>query len=629
MPGASSSRAGPHLLAEPRHIAATRVLGHVAAADPQEFPDLEARISRGLRFYLRMLDRVRSYGMWNYGDVHHKWITRGDDWGPQYYRLWGGFHHGKPRLFWWAYMRGGDPALLDFGRAELVHLADIDLCHWSNGAFANGAPNSNKKMVGGLCDYKGFVHWNAGDRHCYNSMIDVFLYDYYLAGNRRSWDAALEHGYCVHRMANADQGRTAAGQVDTLVNLYEATWDPQVAAHMKKRAHLMMSRPPYAQHATYWTPWLWRYWDLTKDPVARDYLLHWADVGLMERTNDPKLKSIKDQVAAKDQRWWGAFPEDGLDVVAYAYYITGEAKYANYCRELVRYRSSFTYRKDGDFFDGWNGQDWYEWAFSVRDSMIALEAAQKGKLTAEDLVDGFNVITPRLDNAAGQRVIGKEYPLPPEAKNQRLTSVFYHDGAPRTVPLGTRSQYYGTVIRLFDPSGRLIKEVTTQDRKSAVEELSLGPEQPKGFYLLTHESQWSFAPAMPSGQKCWTRVGPGVTWCLARGRAFFYVLPESAQIELTFAPGYEVNPRQYRYMGAGSLYDPELNVVAPIAIGNEKKQVITVKVPPSQRGKPWSFVANDLVMLIRAKGISPWVSSSYKSFVGPHPLPPENLAIPQ
>ena len=624
-------QSAPHVLADPQHIAATCVLGQVAAADPREFPELEARLNRGLLFYLRMLDRARSYGMWNYGDVHHKWVTRGAEWGPSYYRLWGGFHHGKPRLFWWAYMRNGDPALLDFGRAQLSHLADIDLCHWSNAEFASGAPNSNRKMVGGMCDYKGFVHWNAGDRNAYNSMIDIFLYDFYLTGNRRSRDAALAHGYYTCQTGNADQGRAAAGQVDTLVNLYEATWDPKVGERMKARAHAVMRLPPYAQHALFWTPWLWRYWEVTKDPAARAYLLHWADAVFLEKDGAPSLTAIRNDMAAKNEKWWGVAPEDALDIVAYAWYITGRQKYADYCRERLCYRSSFTYLKEGDFFDGWNGQDWYEWSFSIRDSMIALKAAQNGKVTLAGLsaYDSINLVTPRMDNAAGQRAFGTDYPMPATAADQRLVTILYHDGTPCKVPVGSRSQYRTTVARLTDPHGAVVKEYTAKDRTTGFEEVALGPNQPKGYYVLTHESPFSFSPAIPDMERMWFRVGKGVTWCMRRGRAFFYVPPDSEQIELTFAPGYPVGANQYRFMGAGTLYDPDLRLVAPIAIGNEKKQVLSVNVPPGQRGKVWCFVANDLVMLIDVKGIAPWMAASPAAFAEPNRAPPETVRLAQ
>lgn len=119
------------------------------------------------------------------------------------------------------------------------------------------------------------------------------------------------------------------------------------------------------------------------------------------------------------------------------------------------------------------------------------------------------------------------------------------------------------------------------------------------------------------------RVGPGVTWCAGRGRAFFFVPPDAARVELTFAPGYGVSPTQYRFMGAGMICDPDLRAVAAISIGNETRQVVGIDVPPAQRGKAWSFVVNDLVMLIGVKGIPPWVSASHKAFTGPNPFPAE------
>jgi hypothetical protein len=80
-----------------------------------------------------------------------------------YFRVWAGFHHGYAPVPWWLYMRGGDSRLLDFARAETLHLMNVDLCQWHNEELGDSSFSApERKHRGGLCDFKGVVHWNAG-----------------------------------------------------------------------------------------------------------------------------------------------------------------------------------------------------------------------------------------------------------------------------------------------------------------------------------------------------------------------------------------------------------------------------------------------------------------------------------
>jgi hypothetical protein len=67
-----------------------------------------------------------------------------------------------------------------------------------------------------------------------------------------------------------------------------------------------------------WIPWLQRYWDLTHYPAASDYLL--------------------------DNRGGGR-----LQNFAYAYYITGDRKYATRCARTILQNSLTTAVRDDEF----------------------------------------------------------------------------------------------------------------------------------------------------------------------------------------------------------------------------------------------------------------------------------------
>ena len=600
-------RSAAHALPDPAHIARTAVLGHVAESDVAAFPMFEARVVRGMKFYLRMLRRVGSYGMWNYGDVHHKWHKRrvGRDmvWRPQYYRLWAGFHHGYARLPWWLYMRTGDPEFLDFGRAQCLHTGDIDLCHWSNAESAKGKPNRNRKMVGGLCDYKGFVHWNAGDRGGYNSMIDHFLYDFYLTGNRRSRDVALEHGYYVLKHMGVSHGRGGAGIADTIINLYKATWDPKVEARMHRACASMMARAPDKQHAPWWTPWLTRYWQLTSSPKAKKYLLDW--------------------VAS------GHFVHDGLDKVSEAWFVTGDLKYAKRCAERLQYRGALTYLRDGDLLDGWTGSGWYEWAFQAREAMMATQAARAGlpHLALADLeTHPVRALTARYE----KDYVARQWKLPYNwrDKRQRVVAALYHDGAAKTIPLGTGFQYKSSESLLYGPDGKPIKRFALEGRRNrgGSEKVGLGPDDPKGFYYMVFFSPFSFRPIIPDLEKIWVRAGRDGMFTQRRGRVFFYVPEDCARFEMTFVGGESVTGS--RHLARGALFNPDLKPVARLSVGHDRKPlVVKIEVPPAHRGKPWYLIGEEYLTLVDVKGVPPWMAGTYKAFEGAPRFPPDKMPI--
>ncbi|MDP7037787.1 MAG: DUF4215 domain-containing protein [Myxococcota bacterium] len=137
-------------------------------------------------------------------------LPRCDHFDPK--RMYNGMHHGRPWIPWQMCIRTGEAQYCDWARASAQHLGDIDTSHeyhrepgvdkQGNYTYAPmnkarmdlvfGDDFSIKKARGGLCDYKGLVHWGAGSRDMYNLLADHLLSDYYLFGNHRSFETLGE-----------------------------------------------------------------------------------------------------------------------------------------------------------------------------------------------------------------------------------------------------------------------------------------------------------------------------------------------------------------------------------------------------------------------------------------------------
>lgn len=444
-------QAAPHLLPDPDYIATTGVFGPILAADPEKRPLAEHRFRGGMRWVIRALRNFDSYGMWNYGDTNTYYFMRDGQILPGYRRLWAATHYNPSRVAWWTYWRSADAKILRHARANTRHIMDVDICHWTNEFFESHEHQPTyhaRKAVGGLCDYKGVVHWHAGSRNAYNACIDFMLYDYYLTGNRRAWDVALAHGGYVAETGRSDDGRGAAGQADTLVELYKATWDPAVGERLRWHVGRIMDKH-VSQHRgpLDWTPWLLRYWDLTHDPRARDYILEWADYS--ERP--PRLY-----------------------VTAYAYYITGEREFARQCAMEVLHNSLTTPVRD-DEHDATIGRSVKPWIDGATAEMVALKAANDVELTLADFrVEEWPYWTNwgirtayTLSRDRVRDYFGGTYPWPEDLEEgHRITSYFYHDGTPTDVWLGAINVLRpreGAAVSAFDPSGNEVKRVVRRD----------------------------------------------------------------------------------------------------------------------------------------------------------------------
>jgi hypothetical protein len=654
---AAAFQTNAQLLPNPEYIAATKAFGPIPAADARRYPLIEHRFNNSMKWIIRSKDTFGSFGMWNYGDVQMMFVTKHGMVWPDYRRLWGATHYNNARVAWWLAWRSGDQEILQHARRETQHLIDVDHCHWTNEFFTSlerQPTDSARKAVGGLCDYKGVVHWHCGDGGSYNACLDYMLYDYYFTGNRRAWDVAQEHGSYITRTAAQNIGRGAAGQSDTLVEFYQATWDPQVGEKLRNHAARIMATPADKHDDMLdWTPWLQRYWELTHDPVARDYLLDWVE-----------------------HRGGGRLYLD-----AYAHYMTGDRDYATRCA-LAILRNSLTTAVRDDEYDGTIGRFWKSWTDGVTAELLSLAAARTTETTLADfqLAEwpywvGWNVMSPpTFSRSLATNYFGGTFPWP-DQEQARITAVIHHDGNQSTpVWLGSIQQDpRGVNFRVTAPDGSVVSEflrpgywrviqgssregptairktwppkvkpgdnVQIEGREFTVNKYSqvviesqplespeslyalasrrlmLDENHAKGFYTITYDGTLiQPVPLLPPDRKIWLKIGAESTMTLS-GFQFFHVPENTAQFELSFLPGYTRDRFDNKLeLAAGAILNPDAEPVVAIRCGLETRpHVIRIDVPPEHRGKTWC-IAGEGYCLTAMEGVPPYISPSFQTF---------------
>lgn len=270
--------APPLAAASPAWMCGSGAFGGLEPVDRRNFPLIEQALD--VRHDgERSIERF-SVGMFNVGGSTSYFCPEKGSY-DQLERPWRLTHHGSPRVPWLLFARSGARKFADYALRHGQWCADIGFCHYSTPALErNGAEG---KIRGGQCDYKGIVPWSSGGRVMdYNSMADFLLWMTCFSGDRRPLEVAAEWGQCVKQRFRPVVGRSAAATLDTLLTLYEMTWDMDYR-ELAERQFLAIAdreflpsghfrRGPWYDYA----PWLSHYYRFTESGRAVKIAVAWS-----------------------------------------------------------------------------------------------------------------------------------------------------------------------------------------------------------------------------------------------------------------------------------------------------------------------------------------------------------------
>lgn len=301
-------------MASPEWMCASGVFGMTIPEGDERFASYDAMISNTFDAERRMEEFTGDYGLWNFGGGHTSWDPANRRWNDVY-RCWRNTHHGCNRVPWLLYVRSADPKYLAYGIRNARKTLDTGFCHWSIEEFED-LPWPQGKLRGALCDYKGLVHWAAGNRLTdYNSTTDFALWYWHMTGDRRGLEVAQLWGDTVVERDRSPFGhREGAGTCAAMIELYKDTLDQRYFDYAKKIADYMITTQKEDGSFPQWenyAPWLERWWELTGDQAAADCIVRWADAYLAGYGDSFSQYNVAGQV----------------NILAYAYAISDDPKY--------------------------------------------------------------------------------------------------------------------------------------------------------------------------------------------------------------------------------------------------------------------------------------------------------------
>ena len=259
----------PLLVVPPAYACATEVLGRIAPFDKEKYPVEEA----GFKAMLGRLEygkaEHRFYGLINFGESYQQTTDAGD---ISVYRTFQNAGYGIVNDFYRGYLRSGDRDWFRYAVRRTRHARDLDHCHYG-------------PKAGGQTEYDT-LHWGTSYEPITFWTHRLFLLqDWYMTGDRRSWDAFLLACDAVARTnpgAGPKDDRHWFNQPKELILMYEATWNPRFLEMAKaitdgillakEQAGAGKWPPESLAKDEYVQPSLLAYHAFTKDPRVLEYL---------------------------------------------------------------------------------------------------------------------------------------------------------------------------------------------------------------------------------------------------------------------------------------------------------------------------------------------------------------------
>ncbi|MGD9496785.1 MAG: hypothetical protein AB7Y46_10825 [Armatimonadota bacterium] len=310
--------------ADPEYACDTWAFGRVAAADPEQAPQIEALINAIMHRKYWLRDRLGNYGWINFGDVNYN-LTNATD--PEtitygHWRHWAQMFYGGPNAYPLLFMRSGRRDAWDFHRVNARHIMDFDICHLDSDEslhfrfpkIKGGRYGGN----GGICHYAANIYPLGPDCH-----VRFMLWDWYLNGNPRAWEVfrefANQNAARRHEPANNRYlHRQTGGGLRLFAEAYEATWDPAYLSCAHQLAEILYGAQSDLGFTRYDDVYMnegkVKYYQLTGDPRMLELFLN--DMRTLSRRRDADVFADP-----RHTTLWG---------LAHAYWFTGDRTFLPY-----------------------------------------------------------------------------------------------------------------------------------------------------------------------------------------------------------------------------------------------------------------------------------------------------------
>jgi hypothetical protein len=337
---------------EPAYLCGTGALEHLLAAGDPRFKDVDAFLDDG-HFEFCISDPVeygRLYGMMRYGNLinlhgqepRYLYQLYKDSAPEKILRYFGPYNNeafDHILAVWCHFFRTGDPKHLRFAQLASRATADVGFVH----AYPDDA------------DRVGVMHYHSG--HAWSgvlcrshSIVGGIMADYYLTGNRRTLDVAIEAANHVVHVQNPagilncfygnELNREFTGPLSVLLEAYQATWQERYGILAERSLAWLLRAcrtPGRLPHSVF-----------TVGPRGDEAVVH-ADgypeshCGNHYMVYVPALrlfpsKELKDFLLAKADYWLWQHPRGGgsaATTLCLAYDITGNPDYAAFLADAL------------------------------------------------------------------------------------------------------------------------------------------------------------------------------------------------------------------------------------------------------------------------------------------------------
>ncbi|MBI4026593.1 MAG: hypothetical protein HY360_16520, partial [Verrucomicrobia bacterium] len=308
-PSVERSRLAQALLNDPplavvplAYACATEVFGKVHPYDAEHYAVEEA----GFKAMLARLEYGKAednhYGLVNFGESYQAFSETGR---ISCYRTYQNSGYGIVNDFYKGYLRSGDRDWFRYAVRRARHNRDLDQRHYG-------------PMIGAQSEYEA-LNWALPAVLTFWTHYFYLLEDWYITGDRRSWDCYQETCNEVSRIncgvAPRDE-RHWFNQPLELAHMYEATWNPKFL----ELAKAVVDGILLAKEQTGAGKW-------PGESEQKDEYLQPAFLAYHQLTHDARVLKYLQDYFTEHKGKEGYATGKAQDVAAYLYWETGDAKW--------------------------------------------------------------------------------------------------------------------------------------------------------------------------------------------------------------------------------------------------------------------------------------------------------------